>query len=594
MSTVKVGALKIDPQVNPAVLDTGSWDMPGAAKVIDAVPAEFFENIVDAMKDGIRPQAVPSAQFSNEQLEVFPGSYARKNDSHWFLAKIAGDGQRVLLELGGASAKSGISAEPHTRALGSGTTLRAYPTDAATLDQYFRTVDPEKGPRPLGGVPRIGIGVRHSTYLWPGSIEAMHRESFSANLIQNSVRELLTLKTLTEGAEAKENYLFSFGGIQEGHTGSTFEGLWVYGALEALASPTVPRYGADADHIQLKRGAAGGLDRAKEYLDAARYYSFYTLDVSDVLNYYATWESSLSASSRFLEEALPDATFRRDVLAYHGKQRWFFGQTYAPDEAEIGRFVGKYWAALDAVEELVDYIRSLKDGVGFDLEISIDETPAEIPTFDAITSETELLFLMNEIVRRGIPVTHLAPNFGIEKGTDYRGPDGLPGLEYRLHRLYLLATEMGFFLDCHSGDDLSQETRQTVGRATGGNIHFKVSPSLQVLFAETLYDMYPEEFKWWWDDTYAWVKQQADAGSTFAIDCLLEYERSDNPNPHPNHGLFEHYNFATVGRRGEDGTYVNRSRFYDLPDAFGREIKRRVADRLSLIAADIFDHPPAY
>lgn len=592
MSTVKVGALELDPTVNPAVLDTRSWDMETARKTVETVPGEFFQGLVDECGKRIRPRGIERSAFTADGLELFPGSYTRKDGNHWFLARLTGDGQRILLQLGSSAGRNDEHSAAHVRALDDGVAVAVYPTDASTLNWFFRTIDAEQGPRPLGGVPRLGIGVRHSTYLWPGAIEAMHRKSFSANLIQNSVRELHTLKALREGQKAKENYLFSFGGIQEGHTGSTFEGLWVYGAVEALADSTVARYGADADHIQLKRGK-GGLDRAKEYLDAARYYSFYTLDVSDVLNYYAAWESSVSASAQFLEQLVPDPSLRRDVLAYHGRQRWFFGQTYALDEAEIGRFIGKYWQALDAVEELVAYIRSLKSGAAFDLEISIDETPAEIPTFDAVTGEAELLFLMNEIKRRGIPVTHLAPNFGIEKGTDYRGPDGLSGLEYRMRRLYLLASELGFFLDCHSGDDLSQETRRTVGRATGGRVHFKVSPSLQVLFAETLYDMYPETFRWWWDDTYAWVKRQAESGSAFAEDCLLEYQRSEKPHPHPNHPLFEHYNFATVGRRGEDGSFVNRAVFYDLPDAFAREMKRRVANRLSTIADDIFDHPPA-
>jgi hypothetical protein len=44
--------------------------------------------------------------------------------------------------------------------------------------------------------------------------------------------------------------------------------------------------GADADHIQVKRGP-DGLARAKHYLTAARYYSFYTLDVADMVDYEA-------------------------------------------------------------------------------------------------------------------------------------------------------------------------------------------------------------------------------------------------------------------------------------------------------------------
>lgn len=591
MSSIRTGALEINPRLNPAVLDTGSWQFEAACRTIDRASDAVLQKIVAL--DGIRPLSPGVDIVGDDSVRVFVGSFARNGGSRWFLAETPADGQRVLLEIPDSSGDSRISDKPHLRALADGTTLRVHPTDAAALDRYFRLVNPEKGPRPLGGIPRLGIGARHTRYIWPGTIQAMHRGSFSTNLIQNSVRELHMLKTLVDGTPSAENYLFSFGRIQAGHAGSTFEGLWVGGVLEALASNTMPRYGADADHIQVKRGA-GGLDVAKQYLSSGRYYSFYTLDVSDILNYHALWQHSSAVATHMFEEAIPDASLRRDILHYHGKQRWLFGQTYRLDEAQIGRFVGKYWAGLDAVEEMVAYLRSIRDGQPFDLEISIDETPAEIPTFDAVTSEAELLFLMLEIRRRGIPVTHLAPNFGIEKGTDYRGPDGLEGMEERFQNLYLLASEHGFFLDCHSGDDLSRETRQALGRATAGRIHFKLSPSLQVLYAEALYDFYPEKFQWWWDDTMAWVRREAEAGSSFAIDCLKELERSDNPNPHPNHGLFEHYNFASVGRRAADGSFENRERFYDLPEEFDREMSRRVAQRLLEAAEDVFDHPPAY
>ncbi|TVQ41205.1 MAG: hypothetical protein EA384_00780 [Spirochaetaceae bacterium] len=591
MQNVRVGTMDIDPRRNPAVLDTGSWSFADACRTIDSVPRQFLMRI-NALHDA-RPDCGSADGYACEQVQLFPGSFARSGGSRWLLAETRADGQRVLLELAATASAEPLTHRPHIRTLQDQTVMRVYPTDADTLHRYFATVDPEKGPRPLGGVPRVGIGVRHSVYIWPGALQAMHRGSFSANLIQNSVRELHLLSTLTEGRPSRENYLFSFGRIQEGHAGSTFEGLWVAGALAALAAPTLPRYGADADHIQVKRGA-GGLDRARDYLNAARYYSFYTLDVSDILNYHAMWRFSCADAVSYLEEAIPDQQARRDILAHHARERWLFGQTYRLDESAIGRLVGKYWDALDAVEQMVAHLLALKEGTRFDLEISIDETPSEIPTFNAVTSEAELLFLMLEIRRRGIPVTHLAPNFGVEKGVDYRGPDGLEGLEKRLRRLYLLASEMGFFLDCHSGDDLSQATRRTVGRATSGRIHFKVSPSLQVLYAETLYDVYPERFEWWWNDTIAWVRREAEAGSSFAADCLRAYERSDNPRPHPNHALFEHYNFASVGRRDASGAFENREQFYGLGTEFEREINRRVTDRLTTIAEDVFDHPPAY
>ena len=70
--------------------------------------------------------------------------------------------------------------------------------------------------------------------------------------------------------------------------------------------------------------------------------------------------------------------------------------------------------------------------------------------------------------------------------------------------------------DFHSGDDLSAAARQAIGRATGGRNHFKVSPNLQLLFAEVLAEHHPDLFRRWWQDALAYAQREAAAGSAFA------------------------------------------------------------------------------
>ena len=226
--------------------------------------------------------------------------------------------------------------------------LALYPTDAPIIDRFFRILAPEKGPRALGPVPRLGIGTRMTTAVWPAIWQAMAQGGFAANAIQNSVRELNFLETLLEGRPAEKNIAFGFGTIETGYTGSSFEGLWVAGVLDALKHGAPPRFGADADHIQVKRGA-DGLARAKRMLDATRYYSFYTLDVSDVLDYGALSTSAAGTARPGIQ--IPDAGQRRDLLAYHRQPRRVGGFDYRPDDATLGRLVGKYWVALDAVSD---------------------------------------------------------------------------------------------------------------------------------------------------------------------------------------------------------------------------------------------------
>jgi hypothetical protein len=454
--------------------------------------------------------------------------------------------------------------------------LALYPTDAAIIDRFFRLVAPDKGPQALGPVARLGIGTRMTTAVWPAIWEAMAKYGFAANAIQNSVRELNFLGTLLEGRPAEKNIAFGFGAIETGYTGSSFEGLWVSGVLDALQHGAPPCYGADADHIQVKRGA-DGLARAKRLLDATRYYSFYTLDVSDVLDYTALAEGSNLAG-------LEDLPGFGDVTAYHRQPRQLGGFDYRPDEAILKRLVGKYWVALDAVGDLYEYIRSFKEGVSFDLELSIDEHPNDIPTFDCLTSEAELIFVLLEARRRGIPLTHVAPNFGVEKGTDYRGTDGLPGFEARARSLCRIAEDFGVMADFHSGDDLSAAARQAIGRATQGRNQFKVSPMLQILFAEVLAEYYPDLFARWWEDALAYAQREAAAGSLFAAECIRQ---SDMLRASAYDAIFHNFSFAFVGRRDADGQFVCREEFYHLSPAFYRAHQKRIVEYLSELAEDL-------
>jgi hypothetical protein len=204
-----------------------------------------------------------------------------------------------------------------------------------------------------------------------------------------------------------------------------------------------------------------------------------------------------------------------------------------------------------------------------------------------LTSEAELTFLANEIRRRQMPVTHIAPNFGVEKELDYRGPDGLAGLEKCIRGLQDVSCEFGIMLDCHSGDDLKPATRRAIGRAARGHIHFKVSPALQIIFAETLGDVVPERLRFWWDDTLDYARREAEAGSEFAAECLRKYESGDDPRPSPEQAVFHYFNFASVGRRDRHGQFVHREKFYDLPADFYHEYQRRICSYLCEVAADI-------
>ena len=570
---MRFGVLEMDPAHNPAVLDTATWDPAGAAQRVIRSDAAYWERVRDAAANDL---PLPSGAG----LVPHTASCSRLCGRLLFLVSLD-DGQQVFVELG--SDEPLLGQPLISRPLAPGVYLAAHAADAPTVHRFVTASG--RSPRPLGPIPRLGVGTRMTTAVWPAIYNAMADGGFAANAIQNSVREVNLLADLLAGAAPESNYAFSFGSIESGYTGSSFEGLWVAGTLEGLKHPAALRFGADADHIQVKRGP-GGLARAKQVIEAARHYTFFTLDISDILDYGALSADDGQARA-YLEAHLSDAAQRAEVLAYHASSPGAGATDMELDAAAVGRLVGKYWLALDAVEELAETVQKVREGGAFDLELSMDEHPPEISTSECLTSALELRFVLAEAARRGVALTHVAPNFGVEKGTDYRLPDGLVGLERRMRALQVVADAWGVLLDVHSGDDLSAAARGAIRRATDGRLHFKVSPMLQLLFGQVLEEHHPALFRRWWDDALAYARCEAEGGSPLASACLREAEaRGWTPSAHDS--VFHHYGFRYVGRRDAHGQFPQREEFYSLSEGFYRAYQERVERYLGTLAAELF------
>ena len=128
---------------------------------------------------------------------------------------------------------------------------------------------------------------------------------------------------------------------------------------EALKAAGSPRYGADADHIMVKRGV-DGLERAKKVLMAARYYSFFTIDVSDILDYGAMSGSGAGLTD-VLGRCIGDENTRRGVLSYYRGPLRIGGRSIKLSEAELAGMIGKYWKAMEALSNLVPFIATMRE-----------------------------------------------------------------------------------------------------------------------------------------------------------------------------------------------------------------------------------------
>ena len=568
--------LQFDPASNPAVLDTATWEPERAWQAIRGV-GDDWSLAQAALRTGCN-------WAGSVGVTLAAASAVHRGAADFCLGELP-DGQEVFVEIGQGGGSHALGSPLGSMRLQNGTAVAAYPASAPVIDRFCRLLAPGKGPRAMAAVPRLGIGCRMTTAVWPAAFEAMQKHDFAANPIQNSVRELNLLDDLLAARPPDRNYACGFGMIESGYTGSTYEGLWVAGTLAALKHQGRLKYGADADHLQVKRGAEG-LARAQKLLRASRYYTFFTMDMADILHYEAL---GAGTPTDFLDRCLSNATERRAILNDHRAPCRIGGVTYRLGDELIQRFAAKYLDAFQALEALSDEIGALKDGRTFDLELTIDEHPPEVGAFDCLTTEEELLFVLREIVRRGLPVTHVAPNYGAEKGWDYRGADGLGGLEWRVRALQAIAGEFKVMLDFHSADDLSAPTRAALRRATQGWLHYKISPMPHLLYADVLQKYHPDLFRRWWDDALAYARREAENGSDFAAECLRAYATSTDQTPSRRHPVFHHYGFAYIGRRDDQGRFLVRDEFYSLSAEFYRAHQEYLADYLGRLAEELFE-----
>jgi hypothetical protein len=210
-------------------------------------------------------------------------------------------------------------------------------------------------------------------------------------------------------------------------------------------------FGADADH--LKNG-----QEIKKALSIG--YTMITLDLSDHIQ-----KEYFSCSDETIQEkSLPEPTLTE---IYLGKD---FTITPAMvlhfSEVELKRMALIYGKALDFVLEI--YGLYLQNGeYQADLEISIDET--ENPT-----TPLQHFFIANELTRRGVEFSSIAPRFcgEFQKGIDYLGDPLL--FEVNLQEHVEISRFFKYKISVHSGSD-KFTVFPVIGKVTRGRFHLKTS-----------------------------------------------------------------------------------------------------------------------
>lgn len=531
-----INGIEIDPAVNPGTLDTLTWDPEAAIRLIKQNQSDL-QAVQQAIMASGSVEEFPSqlARIQTEGITFFAESVSLYDDIGYMLAGLP-DGQKVFLSA------SIYGNKPVMKMIGDVSLgmMRAYisPVNVETVSTFVAVIAPRFAPKAAGSVSRLGIGNRQTVTVWPSIFEAIKEVGGPAEIVQNSAyRELAPLDFIMAPPSKEAAYLPGHGSLNIGHTGSSIQGLWLYGVVSAIEHGFTEPYGADLDHIPVKSSDEAGLAHAKMLIDLGRHYTFFTLDTSYLFNL---------------------------------------------DAEDMGE---RYGAAIDAAVAMFEHIKALKGDEKFDFEFSLDEGPA-------ITTPEEQEYVLRELTNRGVSVQFIAPNVGFEKRVDYRLPDGLPALEARVKALSEVAARYGALLDFHSGSDKSSTTYQTISRACGGNLKLKVSGKLQLILSEVLADMDPEFFNFWWDWTLKTAQAEADGGSEVAAKYVgLVEERKDaegaNFQRSPKDLFFTDFSFAMVGAKDESGGFLYRDRFYSLSPEVQAEYTRRVKEYVIKLAEDM-------
>jgi hypothetical protein len=258
-------------------------------------------------------------------------------------------------------------------------------------------------PLPLSLAPSFGFGDRLGIAT-PGHIAAVRGTKFAPIFAQQSVRE-------------------------NARTGRTPQQVMDDAKRAVDAAGWDLPWGADADHLKT-------VDDLPPFVQAG--YTFFTVDPGEHVDNAADTDSL-----EVLKSKLGGSTWDELSVLYLDQSR---EQAWGSFEQEsLTQAAVKYGSAIGHAVTMFQRLSTLKDR--FDFEVSVDET-------DSPTTPLEHFFIVNELTRKGVKFTSLAPRFigRFEKGVDYIGD--LEALDAELAKHARVTKHFDTYkLSLHSGSD---------------------------------------------------------------------------------------------------------------------------------------------
>ena len=299
--------------------------------------------------------------------------------------------------------------------------------------QFLRQEFPFSAPQSLKGKnATIGTGDRLGVAN-PAHIRAVREYDIFPVLAQQSIRELnFTKRTYDDVLDAA-----TFAVFQEGYEDG---------------------FGFDGDHLKKIEEITMALDCGATMI---------TLDLSEVMNAKAAAWPAAQLSAAY--QKIPAAERGRLEQTYCGQAFTLVdGATLTFDEIEVQRCGVMYLDAVQFAQKVYDLLVARRGAGNFDFEMSIDET-------EAPTVPQHHLFIIKELIARGVVVESLAPRFigEFQKAIDYIGDLAEFEKQFNVH-CQIAKTYGNYKISVHSGSD-KFSAYPAIGKWTAGRLHVKTA-----------------------------------------------------------------------------------------------------------------------
>ncbi|WP_328701154.1 tagaturonate epimerase family protein [Aquibacillus kalidii] len=468
----------------------------------------MLKPVWSALQQGIEVESDSNVKVYEKSLTIFDNTK---------LVIVKAEGRKVLLAIGGGNLFNELFGETVS---GFGKICPLNHENRLVLNRYFDYTVPQA----FGtDVATIGLGDRLGLAS-PGHIETVRSRNVKPILAQQSIRELtLTNRTMTDILDAT-----AFAVFQEGYKDG---------------------YGADGDHIKKEKDIRYALSLG---------ISFLTLDCSDKIR--NDMEAATNEEIRVAFEQLP-TEIKEYYKSYYLEQVFRVNDlAIVYNEHTLMKNTLLYREALQYMEHVYNtYIANAEKAVDF--EISIDET-------ETVTSPEAHYFVANELKRRGVSVTSLAPRFcgEFQKGIDYIGD--LEQFEKELSEHARIAESFGYKLSIHSGSD-KFSVFPIIGKYTKGVLHVKTAGTNWLeavrVIAETNPDLYRNMHKYateHLEEALRYYHITADFASITPLDNTPDEQLSNYMDEDAARQLIHITYGILLTAKDENGEYLFKDEFY--------------------------------